>query len=371
MRYYIIAGERSGDLHGSNLIKALGKKDDKAVFRGVGGEYMQEAGAEIAMHYKKMAFMGFLEILLYFRRIWQRLNFCKKDILSFHPDVVILIDFAGFNMKIATFLRRKGIKVFYYISPKIWAWYTGRARKIKRDVDRMFVILPFEKDFYKKYDLQVDYVGNPVVDAVKQHQPDNSFLQQEKIFNKEKYIALLPGSRKQELESILPSLVDLANSMKDIQFILAGIKTIPNRFYKEVNQVPNITIVYDRTYDVLAYAHAAVVTSGTATLETALWDIPQVVIYRSNSRLSVLIGRMVIKVNFISLVNLIAGREVVKELIQENLTQEHLNMEVNRLLNNENYRNRIMIDYSEIKNLLGSEIVSDKAADLMHKYLKD
>lgn len=371
MRYYIIAGERSGDLHGSNLIKALRKKDRKAEFRCVGGEYMQEAGAELAMHYHRMSFMGFLEVLLYFRRIWHRLNFCKQDILAFRPDVVILIDFGGFNMKMAAYLKKKGISVFYYISPKIWAWYTSRAKKIKRDVNKMFVILPFEKDFYKNYDLQVDYVGNPVVDAVKQHQPDNSFLQQEKIFSKKKYIALLPGSRKQELESILPNLIELANSMKDTQFIMGGISSMPPEFYAEIEKLTNVTIIFDRTYDVLAFAHAAIVTSGTATLETALWDIPQVVIYRSNSRISVFIGRMVIKVKFISLVNLIAGREVVRELIQKNLTKEHLYDEVNRLVNDETYRKRILIDYAEINNLLGNEPVSDKAADLMYGYLHD
>jgi lipid-A-disaccharide synthase len=371
MRYYIIAGERSGDLHGSNLIKALKKKDDNPVFRCVGGEYMQEAGAELVLHYKRMAFMGFFEVFLYFRRIWKRLNFCKKDILGFHPDVVILIDFGGFNLRIASYLRKQGIRVFYYISPKVWAWYTSRAKKIKRDVDRMFVILPFEKDFYQQFDFQVDYVGNPVVDAVKSHKPDNSFLTDNKIYNREQYIALLPGSRKQELESILPNFIDLANSMKDTQFIMGGIKSIPNRFYAGADQAPNITIVYDRTYDVLAYARAAVVTSGTATLETALWDIPQVVVYRSNSRLSMFIGRMLIKIKFISLVNLIAGREVVKELIQKDLSREHLNAEVNRLLNDETYRNRILTDYAEINNLLGNEPVSEKAADLMFNYLKD
>jgi lipid-A-disaccharide synthase len=369
MRYYLIAGERSGDLHGSNLIKSLKKKDDHAVFRCWGGEYMEEAGAELVVHYKRMAFMGFFEIILYFRRIWKRLNFCKKDIMTFQPDVVILIDFAGFNLKMASFLRKKGIKVFYYISPKVWAWYTGRAKWIKRDVDRMFVILPFEKEFYYKYDFKVDYVGNPVVDSVKQHQPDNSFLDQEKIFDKEKYIALLPGSRKQELESILPNLINLVTRMKGAQFILAGIGSMPSLFYAEIDKLPNVAIVYDQTYDVLAYARAAVVTSGTATLETALWDVPQVVIYRTNSRISMFIGKLVIKIKFISLVNLIAGREVVKELIQENLTHENLNAEVIRLNNDETYRKRILSDYAEIRNLLGSDPVSDKVADLMYRYL--
>jgi len=371
MRYYLIAGERSGDLHGSNLIRSLKKVDGEAVFRCWGGEYMQEAGADLAVHYNHLAIMGFIEVLLYFRKILHYLRFCKKDILHFQPDVVILIDFAGFNLRIASFLKKKGIRVYYYISPKVWAWNTGRARKIKRLVDKMFVILPFEKDFYRQFDLDVDYVGNPVVDAVRKHEPDNSFLNQREILNREKYIALLPGSRKQELESVLPYLIQLASSFRDVQFILAGIKSLPPQLYAEVDQASNIAIVYDRTYDVLAFAQAAVVTSGTATLETALWEVPQVVIYRSNSPITVLIARMVIKVKFISLVNLIAGREVVRELIQKNLTQEHLHAEVDRLYTDEAYRNRILSDYAEVRNILGNEPVSEKAAVLMMKYLRN
>jgi lipid-A-disaccharide synthase len=370
MRYYLIAGERSGDLHGSNLIKSLKKRDRDGEFRCWGGEYMQEAGADLVVHYNDLAFMGFFEVLLYFRKILRNLKHCRRDILEYNPDVVILIDFAGFNLKMASFLSKKNITTYYYISPKVWAWYTGRARKIKRIVDRMFVILPFEKQFYLSYDFEVDYVGNPVVDAVNQHKADRSFLDDPKIFNKEKYVALLPGSRKQELKSILPNLVDLASDFPETQFILGGIKSIPRELYSRVTDVPNIAIVFDRTYDVLAFAHAAVVTSGTATLETALWDIPQVVIYRSNSALSVIIAKKVIKVKFISLVNLIAGREVVRELIQENLTREHLNDEIYKLLSDTSYRDRIYTNYSEIRNILGNEPVSDKAADLMIKYLK-
>jgi len=371
MRYYLIAGERSGDLHGSNLIKSLKKRDPDAVFRCWGGEYMEEAGAELVVHYNDMAFMGFIEILFYFRKILKNLKHCRRDILTYNPDVVILIDFAGFNLKIASFLKKKNIKSYFYISPKVWAWYTGRAKKIKRIVDRMFVILPFEKAFYAKYGFEVDYVGNPVIDAVNQHKPDPSFLEDPRILSKKKYVALLPGSRKQELRSILPNLIKLASDFPDIQFILGGIKSIPQQLYSDVEKVPNITIVYDRTYDVLAFSHAAVVTSGTATLETALWDIPQVVIYRSNSPITVLIVKMVIKVKFISLVNLIAGREVVRELIQEKLTREHLNDEMLKLLDDTTYRDRIYNDYAEIRNILGNEPVSDKAADLMIKYLKN
>jgi lipid-A-disaccharide synthase len=367
----MIAGERSGDLHGSNLIKSFKKIDKDPVFRCWGGEYMQQAGGDLVVHHNDLAFMGFIEVLFYFRRILRYLKFCKKDILSFQPDVVILIDFGGFNLKMASYLKKKDIRVYYYISPKIWAWNTGRARQIKQNIDKMFVILPFEKDFYHQYGFDVDYVGNPVVDAVRQHLPDKSFLDQKDILNKEQYIALLPGSRKQELESVIPHMVDLAKRFPDVQFIMGGIRSLQSKLYAPVEKASNIGIVYGRTYDVLAFARAAVVTSGTATLETALWDIPQVVIYRSNSRISVYIARLVVKIKFISLVNLIAGREVVKELIQEHLTPEHLYTEADRLFNDETYRNRILNDYAEVRNLLGHEQVSDKTAELMHTYLKD
>jgi len=331
---------------------------------------MQEAGAELVVHYNNLAVMGFIEVLFYLRKVWHYLKFCRRDIMSFQPDVVILIDFAGFNLRIASYLKKKGIRVYYYISPKIWAWNSGRAWKIKKVVDRMFVILPFEKEFYRQFNYDVDYVGNPVVDAVSHYNPNRSFLNHKEIFNKEKYIALLPGSRSQELKSVIPDLVQLADSFKDVQFIMAGISSLPVVLYAEVNKTPNIAIVFDKTYDVLAYAEAAVVTSGTATLETALWDIPQVVIYKSYSRINVWIGRMVIKVKFISLVNLIAGREVVRELIQSDLIPANLNAEVDKLIHNEDYRNRIFYDYAEIRNLLGREPVSEKAAALMMKYLK-
>jgi len=369
MRYYLIAGERSGDLHGSNLIKSLKKKDPQAEFRAWGGEYMENAGANLVVHYDNLGFMGFMEVLIYFRKILKYIKLCKKDIISYQPDVVILIDFAGFNMRIAQFLKKKGVLVYYYISPKIWAWNTGRARKIKKSIDRMFVILPFEKAFYHQYNYDVDYVGNPVVDAIDSHTPDPSFLKGIGLLKDEKYVALLPGSRKQELESILPEMVKLARSMPDVIFILGAIHGVNDSYYATSTSVQNIKLVFDRTYDVLAYAHAAVVTSGTATLETCLWKVPQVVVYKSNSRISMAIAKMVIKVKFISLVNLIAGKEVVKELIQENLSPENLNDEVVKLYKNNQYRNQILDSYEEISSILGKDPVSDKAATMIVKYL--
>jgi len=369
MRYYLIAGERSGDLHGANLIKALKKRDREARFRAWGGGYMEEAGADIVVHYRNLAFMGFVEVILYFNKILHFMRLCKKDIRAYRPDVVILIDFGGFNMRMARFLKKHHYKVFYYISPKVWAWNTGRARAIKANVDRMFVILPFEKDFYNEFGFEVDYVGNPVMDAVRAHVPDSSFLQGINLSREDQYIALLPGSRNQELSSILPVMTDLAHQYPLQKFVLAAISTVPGELYRSCKNVPNIHLVFDRTNDILAFAHAAVVTSGTATLETALWEVPQVVVYRSSSRISFLIASMVIRVSFISLVNLIAGREVVKELIQSDLTLGNLKAEMDKLLFDEEVRKKILLDYREIQSTLGNDPVSDRAADLMIQYL--
>ena len=371
MRYYIVAGERSGDLHGGNLIRSIRKHDDQAQFRVWGGEYMKEAGGDLVVHYNNLAFMGFIEVLLYFRKILKYLRFCKEDIRQFNPDVVVLIDFGGFNLRIAKHLKKSGVRVFYYISPKVWAWNTKRALKIKASVDKMFVILPFEKDFYMKYEFEVDYVGNPVVDAIVAHNPNPSFLREHNLNDKDQYIALLPGSRKQELESILPNMVALAKDMPDMQFILAGIGTADYNQYAPCLEAKNILVIMDRTYDILAYAHAAVVTSGTATLETALWNVPQVVVYRSNSYISLIIAGLVIQVPFISLVNLIAGRKVVDELIQWKLTRKSLQAAIKPLIGDSPERKAVLDGYAEIKRILGDDPVSDTAAQLMVKYLRN
>jgi lipid-A-disaccharide synthase len=370
MRYYLIAGERSGDLHGANLIRALRARDAQAEFRCWGGGYMEDAGAQLVVHYRNLALMGFIEVILYFNKILKYMRFCREDIRAYRPDVVILIDFGGFNMRIARFLRKNRIRVFYYISPKIWAWNTGRARAIKKNIDRMFVILPFEKDFYRTFDFDVDYVGNPVVDAIRAHSPDPDFLNSTGLRKNERYIALLPGSRIQELTSILPVMVSLAQQLPHEKFILAAISTVPEELYNACRDTGNIHLVFDRTNDILAYAFAGVITSGTATLETALWNVPQVVVYKAASRISFMIARMVIKVRFISLVNLIAGREVVKELIQEDLTTGNLVNALNVLLHDRDVREKMFREYKEIRNLLGDEPASGRAAKLMIQYLK-
>ena len=369
MKYYIIAGERSGDLHGSNLIKALRKNDTKATLRGFGGDYMKDAGMEVVIHYSKLAFMGFVAVIANLTKISELLKICKKDILEFQPDVIILIDYAGFNMRIAKFAKANRLKVFYYISPKVWAWNTGRAWKLKANVDRMFCILPFEKDFYKQFDWDVDYVGNPVLDAVKAFQSDTDFINKNSISKQRKIVALLPGSRKIELQRMLPVMVEVVRSNPNYQFIVAAVKTLPDELYAALRSTPNVKFIYDATYDLLSHADAAIVTSGTATLETGLFKVPQAVIYRASS-IEYFLGIRFVKVKFISLVNLIANRLVIKEFLQYTMTSENVNAELKNLLENESYREKMLSDYDEVYKILDTGSASDNAGRLMVNYLK-
>jgi lipid-A-disaccharide synthase len=369
MRYYIIAGERSGDLHGSNLVKALKKQDALAEFRGFGGEYMRDAGVELSLHYSDLAFMGFIEVIKNLNTISRYTKKCKEDILSFKPDVIILIDYAGFNMRIASFGKKNHIRVFYYISPKVWAWYQKRALKLKATVDRMFVILPFEKEFFRKFNWEVDYVGNPVLDAVKTHQPDPDFLQRNKLEDVSPIIALLPGSRKQELLRMIPVMADVAKQFPQFRFAVATVSNLNQDFYSPLAILSNVTLVNEDTYNLLLNARAAIVTSGTATLETALFKVPQVVIYRASST-TYKIVKWVIRVPYISLVNLIAGRAVIQELIQERANKEELGAELDRLVSNESYRLTIMNDYQQIIQTLDTGSASENAAKLMVNYLR-
>lgn len=368
MRYYLIAGERSGDLHGNNLIKALRTHDAQAVFQGFGGDYMKEAGMSLSMHYDKMAFMGFVAVLANLRTISKNLNYCKADILEFKPDVIILIDYAGFNMRIAKFAKEKGLKVFYYISPKVWAWNTKRAWKLKAQVDRMFCILPFEKEFFKTFDWEVDYVGNPVLDAVKSFQPDSTFLQKNQLGQSEKIVALLPGSRKIELERMIPTMAEVVKQNPNYQFVVAAVRGLPEYLYKPLREIPSVKFVYDGTYDLLRVARAAVVTSGTATLETGLFKVPQAVIYRA-AAIEYAIGIRFVKVKFISLVNLVANREVIKEFLQHDMTPENIHAELGRLVEEGTYRQRVLSDYEEVRRILDTGSASENAAALMVKYL--
>ena len=369
MRYYIIAGERSGDLHGSNLVRAIRKHDPDALFRGLGGDYLRDAGVELFVHYAEFAVMGFVEILLNIIKISGYLRKCGKDIQAFQADVIILIDYAGFNRQMARFGKRNNIRVFYYISPKVWAWNRGRAHQLKANVDRMFVILPFEKDFYKQFDWDVDYVGNPVLDSVKAHQSDENFLSKKDLKTNIPIVALLPGSRKQELLNMVPVMCKVIERFPEFQFAVATVNNLEKKLYDPLAHFPNVRFVEEDTYNLLQHAHAAIVTSGTATLETALFKVPQVVVYRAGT-LSYHLAKMVIRVEYISLVNLIAVKTVVKELIQKDATPAKISAELKALLSDGAYRNDMLAEYDDIIKLLDTGSASENAARLMIQYLR-
>lgn len=368
MKYYIIAGERSGDLHGSNLVKAIRKNDADAVFRGLGGEYLRQAGVELFADYKAFAVMGFVEVLLNLIKISGYLRKCGKDILAFQPDVLILIDYAGFNRQMARFGKRNNVRVFYYIAPKVWAWNQRRAWQLKATVDRMFVILPFEKNFYRKFDWAVDYVGNPVLDAVKAHVPDPEFPAKTGLDGQRPIVALLPGSRRQEVMNTMPVLCDVISRFPDYQFAVATVNNLSSSLYDPFRTFANVQLVAEDTYNLLQHAHAAIVTSGTATLETALFKVPQVVVYKAQA-LTYHLAKMVIRVKYISLVNLIADEEVVKELIQNNAQADKISGELQKLVTDDQYRNRMLTRYDRIIALLDTGSASENAAKLMVGYL--
>lgn len=370
MRYYLIAGERSGDLHGGNLVKEIRKHDPAAQCRGVGGENMREAGVELSIHYGALAFMGFVEVARNFNTISRYRRQCKEDIVRYAPDVLILIDYGGFNMLMASFAKRRGIRVFYYITPKVWAWYQKRALRLKRTVDRMFVILPFEKDFFTRYDCNVDYVGNPVLDAVKGHRIDQNFLSRYGLNAGDEIVALLPGSRRQEVERIVPVMADVVKRFPQLKFAVAIVDDVDAASYLQLTSKDNVIPVREDSYNLLGRAAAAIVMSGTATLETALFKVPQVVVYKAGSA-TYWIVKMLIKVPFISLVNLIAGKEVVRELIQHRAEAAQISEELKKLLWDKSYRDRIVSDYEEIIQALDTGSASENAARLMVSYLND
>jgi lipid-A-disaccharide synthase len=368
MRYYIIAGERSGDLHGSNLVKSIRAHDPEAVFRGLGGDYLKQAGVELFVHYAAFAVMGFVEVLINIVKISGYLRKCGRDIIKFKPDVIILIDYAGFNRQMARFGKKNHIKVFYYISPKVWAWNPKRAYHLKEKVDNMFVILPFEKDFYKKFDWNVDYVGNPVLDAVKAHDPDVDFLETHGFNRTDRLIALLPGSRRQEVLRIIPVMREVVLRFSGLQFGVATVNNLEKDLYSPLADCPNVHLVEEDTYNLLLHAHAAIVTSGTATLETALFKVPQMVVYRATA-LTIALARMVIRVPFISLVNLIAEKKVVRELIQKDANADTISNELNALVDNGSYRRNMLAEYEAVIKRLDTGSASENAGRLMVEYL--
>jgi lipid-A-disaccharide synthase len=364
MKFYIIAGERSGDLHGSNLIKALKQQKPNAEIRCWGGDAMEEAGGELVTHYREMAYMGFWEVVKHLGAIRNKIKFCKEDILNFKPDAIILIDYAGFNMRIAKFAKDHNIPVHYYISPKVWAWNQKRALKIKKNVDYMYVILPFEKEFYRRFDFEVDYVGNPLLDAIRDFKPKENFP-----FKDKNVIAVLPGSRQQEVEHMLDNLQKVTQKFPEEHFVVAGVKNLDKSLYARVENQPNVSLVFEETYDLLSNAKAALVTSGTATLETALFNVPQVVVYKTG-KISYAIAKKVVKVEFISLVNLILQKEAVKELIQEKFTVKNLSNELKHILPKGEKRSQVLEDYKKLKALMGDENTSQKTAGLILERVK-
>ncbi len=348
MKYYIIAGEASGDLHGSNLVKELRKKDPGAVIRCWGGDKMEAAGALLVKHYRELAFMGFAEVIKNLPAILRNLSFCKKDILDFQPDVLVLIDYPGFNMRIAKWAHPQKIKIAWYISPQLWAWKENRVNAIKRDVDKMLVILPFEKDFYKKHDYNVLYTGHPLAQVIADWKADHPDTEKENV------IALLPGSRMQEIKVKLPIMLRVAEHFPEYIFTVARAPGLPENFYAEMlRPYKNVAAVSDQTYFLLARSKAALVTSGTATLETALFGVPEIICYKG-SKISYEIAKRVIKIKFIGLVNLIMDREVVKELIQDELTVENLVAGLRSLLEENEYTQKLEKDYAELQALLSA-----------------
>jgi len=372
MRYFIIAGEQSGDLHGSNLVRELIKSDHKAEIKCWGGDLMQSAGAVLLMHYKTTAFMGFVEVAKNLGVIKKNLALCKQQIRIFSPDVVILLDYPGFNFRIAEFAGKSGYKVFYYISPKLWAWKEGRVERIRKYVDRMYIIFPFEVVFYKKHNIDVEYRGNPLLDETERQ--IKAFSSQDDIrksldLGKKPVIALLAGSRKHEVRYILPEMIRLVHHFPEYQFVLAGVRNLPDELYLKIIGNNPVKFIKDKTYEILYVSEAALVTSGTATLETALFGVPQVVCFKGDF-FSMLIAWIVIKVKYISLVNLITGYEAVKELIQYSLNEKNLVNELKAILPGGSKREKILADYKKVREILGPEGASERVAEDMIKVLR-
>lgn len=369
MRYYVIAGEASGDLHASNLIRGLRSQDPEAEVRGWGGDLMQEAGCEIVRYYKDTAIMGFVAVLKNLKKLKGNIRACCEDIQTWKPDVVILVDYAGFNLRIARFAKCIGIRVFYYISPKLWAWNTGRVKQIRKNVDRMYVIFPFETDFYKKYNYKVQYAGNPLVDAIHdrpfQNETFPDFVQLNGLSGRP-IIALLAGSRVQELKFVLPQMLKMVRHFPDFEFVIAGAPSMKDSDYAAYVGNMGVKIIYGQTYRLVKQATAALVTSGTATLETALLKTPQVVCYSGEGgAFSYWLFKTVVKVKYISLVNLMLDREVVKELLMQKLNEKNLLAELSRIIYDEDVRQKMTADYEEIIERLGKPGASDRFAKLM------
>ena len=381
MRYYIIVGEASGDLHASNLMLALKSLDSEADFRYYGGDLMQAVGGTLVKHYKELAYMGFIPVLTHLGTIMRNMQQCKADIEAWHPDALILVDYPGFNLNIAKYIKsHTDIPVLYYISPKIWAWKEYRIKAIKRDIDRMFSILPFEVDYYKKHDYNIDYVGNPCVDAVSKFRKSpegqtefKSFAQTNGLDAERPVIAILAGSRKQEVKDNLGMMINAASSFNpDYQLVIAGMKNLGEDYYRKyIPRDKQVSIVFDQTYSLLHHATAALVTSGTATLETAIFGVPQVVCYYMPlPRLTSFLRQHLLKVKYISLVNLIAGKEVVQELVDVRMRTDEIRQQLRAILPGGEQREPMLADYARLMDILGTEGASTRAAEGMLRFLR-
>jgi lipid-A-disaccharide synthase len=360
MKYYFIAGEASGDLHGSRLAAAIMADDPNAEIRGWGGDLMTKEGVSVVKHIRELAIMGIVQVIQKLPQIFRNFSFCHKDILDFKPDAIVLIDYSGFNLRIAKWAKQKGFRVFYFISPQVWATRASRVEKVKKYVERMFCILPFEQDFYAKYGYKADYVGHPLIDIVENAKQLPSIS----LESTKPIIALLPGSRKQEIKAILKTMISIVPDFPDYQFVIAGAPTVPLELYHSIiGTNKSIILVQNQTYPLLNSAHAALVTSGTATLETALSGVPQVVCYKTGP-VFYWIARQIIKIPFISLVNIIMGKKIVAELIQKDLNRDRLKDEVQRILNSEN-RNQLSENYLDLRKKLGDKGAAARAARLI------
>jgi len=376
MKYYLVAGEASGDLHGSNLMKELKLADADARFQFFGGDLMQAVGGELVKHYREMAFMGVVNVVLNLKTISRNMEICKAGLLRFQPDVLILIDYPGFNLRIAEFAKQHNIRVFYYISPKLWAWKAYRVKKIKAFVDEMFTIFPFETEFYKKYQFEVNYVGNPVLDSIAEFRvkalSKNGFFETNKLDNRP-VVALLAGSRVQEINRTLPLMVKIARLFPRFQFVVAGVKSVDPRLYQKNLEGTGIKIIFDQTYDILNNAHTALVASGTAALETALFNVPQTVIYKIEGGwfIDIIMRNFVLKTIGVSLPNIIMNKLIISEFIQMKMTLKNVKAEMEKLLFDENYRQKILTEYVRLKELMGEPGSSKRAANTMTELLRN
>lgn len=374
MKYYILAGEASGDLHASNLIKQISQIDSRAQFRGFGGDLMENAGMTVLKHYRDMAFMGIVPVIMNLRTIKKNFRFCEQDMLAFNPDVLILVDYPGFNLRMAKFAKAHNIRTFYYISPKIWAWKQKRVYRVKAYVDEMFTILPFEGEFYRKFDYKVNYVGNPLLDAIleKKTTPDYAHFYAENKLEDKPILAILPGSRKGEISVLLPTMLKAASRFPEFQCVIAGAPNMGMEFYKPFMTSQSATIIWGKTYEILIHSRAAIVSSGTATLETAILNVPQVVVYQLTPNwLFKYLKKYFLKTRWVSLVNIILQKEAVTELIQSDFTLENIVMELEKIVHDPVNEQRMLNDYTHMMTLLGEKGASERAAGLMVSKLKE